>query len=68
MHICDWICEKGSSTHIQYTYFDDSLLVNTTDLKFSQCVISTLMNSWNKFQLCMSFDNQVMVFQVWICV
>jgi len=21
---CDWICEKGSSTHIQYTNFDDS--------------------------------------------
>jgi len=40
-------------------------LANATDLKFGQHEALTQMNNWRKFQFHMSFDSQVMVFQVY---
>ena len=33
-------------------------------MKFGQQEVSTQVNGWRKFQLQMSFDNKVMIFQV----
>ena len=38
-------------------------LLKAIELKFGQIEAPTYLNDWRKFQLCISFDNQVMVHQ-----
>ena len=63
-YICDWICKKRSS------HTSDLPTLMTIDLKFGQQEVPTQMDSWTKFQLSMSFDNQVDIpsLQNWMCL
>jgi len=53
MHICDWICEKGSSTHIKFWVSASHILMKLDMCGRSTCQIVLCKESLPAFEMCL---------------